>query len=776
MPVSVARAFLAALLAAGSVAACDNKPKTPSWPAPVLPQVSGTLSVAGLNAAVTVVRDRYGVPHIAAGNADDLFFAQGFVQAQDRLFQMDLWRRSVQGRLAEVLGANFLERDTMTRRIQYRGDVSTDWAAYGAETQRIATAFTRGINAWVAQARVNPPEEFRLAGWLPESWRPEDLLNRTDAFLSSTSAQEEVLRARLTAALGAPAADALWPPPAGLKTAVPPGVDLSAIGFVMSDLLRRVGTRPFFSGLAAAVPPGSNTWVVDGSRTRAGAPLLAVDPHRLLEHPSGRYLVHLSAPGWNVIGATSPWLPGVVIGHNENVAWGMAAAPADIADIAVERLDPADDHRVDDRGTFVPVGVQADALAIKGRTEPWTFDWQFTPRGVIVGVDRERHLAYSLRWTGAEPGTAAELHALQLDRVASAAEFGAALKNWRLPVVDIVYADRAGAVRASRAGWVPIRTGGNGLLPAAAGDAQREWSGWESRTDQPATSSSPFLAFANDARARMARLRERLSSSARHDRESMQALQLDVHSWTADQIVPLLGAVRAPEPAVEALRLELTNWDRQVTVDSEAAAVYVAWEQALRRQLAARRVSPEFVNELAARLDIVSALTRPSASWFDGRVVAARNALLLDALAAVARDRDRWRPASTGLQASPIGEWGATHQITFSHPLGIGEAGRGRYNVGPFPLPGAPDTVFATSLDGRVGPSFRAVFDLSDWDRAVVTNAPGQSGSAGSPHFSDLAKMWSNGEYFPLYFSETAVKANAESTLTLVPSPQPPSP
>src|SRR5437899_653265 len=211
-------------------------------------QVSGVIGVHGIRSPVSAVRDRWGVPHITAANQDDLFFAQGFTQAQDRLFQMDLWRRSLQGRLAEVLGSNFIERDIMTRRVQYDGDPAADWASYGPDARAVVAAFVAGINAWVATTRERLPEEFALAGWRPEFWTPEDLLNRTDAFLESGNALTEVLRARLVDAVGAREAD-VWLPPRqaqGGRTEVPRGLDAATVRYGAADALRRVGTRPFF--------------------------------------------------------------------------------------------------------------------------------------------------------------------------------------------------------------------------------------------------------------------------------------------------------------------------------------------------------------------------------------------------------------------------------------------------------------------------------------------------------------------------------------------------
>jgi penicillin amidase len=416
------------------------------------------LAIEGLDHPVSVVRDTWGVPHITAASEDDLFFAQGFVQAQDRLFQMDLWRRSVQGRLSEVLGANFIERDAMTRRVQYRGSLDVEWASYGPDARRIASAFVRGVNARVNQAVTDLPEEFLLAGWSPELWRPEDLLNRTDAFLAGGGAQDEVFRARLITSVGRARAAALLPS-VRHDTSSRSDVDLGAVSHVLGETMRRVGTAPFFQSLAGPVSSGSNAWAIAPSRSRTGGALVAGDPHRRFDNPSLRYLVHLKAPGWNVVGATAPWLPGVAIGHNEHVAWAMAASAVDVQDMFVERLNPSDPHQVEDRGRFVDVDVDRERIGVKGRTEPFEYERQYTKHGAIVGLDRERHLAYALRWSGAEPGAAPELGALALDRAAGSSDFRLALSHWKMPAAQFVFAGRDGHIGSQLAALVPVRTG-----------------------------------------------------------------------------------------------------------------------------------------------------------------------------------------------------------------------------------------------------------------------------------------------------------------------------
>jgi len=512
-----------------------------------VPDVSGTYVVPELSAPVQVVRDRWGVPHIYAQTADDLFIAQGFVQAQDRLFQMDLWRRSVQGRLSEVLGPNFVERDAMTRRMQYHGDLEADWASYGADTKSIAAAFVIGINAWVGLARQRPPEAFVAAGWKPAFWSPVDLLNRTDAFVEGGDAIGKIRR--------------------------------GGMSDVIADALRSVGAPPFFAGGGPIDPDlvalGS---IGRATATRSGSLSLA-ESGRRLEHPSRRYLVHLSAPGWNVIGGTAPWRPGVAIGHNEHIAWGMTAIEADTLDVFTDDADRL-------------TGAFKEYIVVKGRATPFTFDRTYAAHGVIIASDLEHRSVFTVRWSGTEAGTAPELASLAIDRATTWAEFRDAVARWKMPARRIVYADTAGNIGFQDAALVPIRRAG-------------EWIG--------------------------------------------------------------------------------------------------------------RRTAEDLPHAFNPRGDAITA--------------------------ADARGNHR----ST-----------AGRQALFAHPLAVTAARRQRFDIGPLARPVDDDS------------PFRAVLDVNDWDRSRAVNAPGQSESPASPHFSDLATAWSSHELVPLVFSRTGVQANAESTMTLV--------
>jgi penicillin G amidase len=627
---------------------------------PLVAQVSGTLAVAGLTAPVRIVRDTWGVPHIFAASQDDLFAAQGLVQAQDRLFQMDLWRRSVQGRLSEVMGPNFIERDAMTRRMQYRGNPDAEWASYGPDAKSIAAAFVRGVNAWVTLARERPPEEFVLAGWRPELWAADDLLNRTEAFTGSGDALDEVFRARLIATVGAARAQLLLPADRALD--LPAGLDASLVPDLVAEALRRVGTPPFFLGLAAPVTDGTvrlkpdTTDTAGSSSHDVGSVRLQPDARRVrtFDHPSPRYFVHLHAPGWNVIGASAPWRPGVAEGHNERLAWTAEPIDVDTQDVYVETLNPSNPRQVNDRGGWVDIDARKDWIAVRGRKTPVDYQRETTRHGVIVASDQERHLAFAVRWSGSEPGTAAELAAPAVDRAGSWPEFRAALTRWKMPARRMTFADTGGLHGYQVAALVPVRRGWSGAVPVPGGTAVTEWTGWRTVDELPHAVNSKAAAGAS--------VRAAASSTT-----------------LATQVI--VAAMRAHSDRADALLRMLTS---------------------------------------------------------AGSLLAQRG-VIVDALADALRDR-AVAPGS---------------DVTFVHPLGITDAARRRFNV----TGRAPERV----------ERFAIVFNPADWDRSTAIDAPGQSGSPDSPHFADLAKLWSAGQSFPLAFSEQAIAANASSTLTLTP-------
>jgi penicillin amidase len=479
--------------------ACRETPPPP----PLVADAAATYAIPGLSAPVRVVRDRWGVPHIYAQTTGDLFAAQGFVQAQDRLFQMDLWRRSVQGRLAEVLGPNFVERDAMTRRVQYRGDFDVDCASYGADTKAIAAAFVRGVNAWVVLARDRPPEAFALAGWKPDFWSPVDLLNRTDAFVAAAAETiDEVRRAHMSD--------------------------------VIADAIRSVGAPPFFAGGAEVDPTlVALRSIGHATATRAGS-LSTAEAGRRLEHPSRRYVVHLNAPGWNVIGATAPWRPGVAIGHNDRIAWGMSLIDANTADV----------FKDDSAGA---AGAVKEYIAIKGRAQPFTFDRTYTRHGVVIAADVQHQAVFTIRWNGTEPGTAPELASIAIDRARTWPEFREAVARWKTPAARFVYADADGNIGFQDAALVPSRRAG-------------EWVGWRARDDLPHAFNSPGGAMAAPAASREPR-----------PAAGVEALFAHPLAVTADRRQRFnIGPLGRPADDDSPFRTQLTatDWDRSRAINA----------------------------------------------------------------------------------------------------------------------------------------------------------------------------------------------------------------
>ena len=391
-----------------------------------LAHIDGTMAIPGLDSAVEVRRDRWGVPHIYARTEHDLFFAQGFVAAQDRLWQMEMWRRQAEGRLAEVLGPRAAERDRLARLFRYRGSMDAEWPAYGPNARSIVAAFVAGVNAYIARVKDRPPIEFTMMGFAPEPWTTDVPLARVTSLSGVSNATTEMLRARLVSLVGAKETEAILPteparaldPVAGLDLA---GLDQTALG----------GSNSAYADIAFQRIEGSNNWVVSGKKTRSGKPILANDPHRAITHPSVRYITHLVGPGWNVIGAGEPASPGVSIGHNDRIAFGLTIVGMDQQDVYVERIGacPSPGSRCYyHNGGWQPITTLIDTIRVRGE-QPRIVRLEFTHHGPIVSSDSARGRAVVIRMVGQEPGTAAYLASLQLGRARNWRDFESAMAD-----------------------------------------------------------------------------------------------------------------------------------------------------------------------------------------------------------------------------------------------------------------------------------------------------------------------------------------------------------
>jgi len=751
----------------------------------VLARVDGDITVPGLKEPVEVLRDRWGVAHIYAKNTDDLFFAQGFVAAQDRLFQIDLWRRIAVGETSELLGKAGIDGDRFARLIKYRGDMEAEWASYSPDARQIVSAFTRGINAYIDSIGDRLPIEFQVLKIRPAKWRPEDCLGRMAGIVMTRNFQSEVSRAELIAAVGVEKARMLSPTDPVRPYAPVPGLDLAGIG------------KPVLAGYTAATRSmplrpgeGSNNWVVDGTLSASGKPLLASDPHRALGLPSLRYLVHLNAPGWNVIGSGEPALPGVAIGHNERVAWGFTIVGTDQADLYVEQTDPQDATRYKVGDKWERMTVVRERVSVRGEAQPIELELRFTRHGPVIHEDGGRHRAYALKWVGAEPGGAAYLGSLAFDRAGSAREFAKALSAWKSPSENMVFADVNGHIGWLAAGLAPVRRGWDGLLPVPGDSGKYEWQGFRPLEKMP-HSFDPAAHFVHTAnhnilppgdedpiafewapRFRAERIRQRLLAKQKFDLKEFQSIQYDNTSLPGLALLKLLRSSALRDAQLQPYIDLLTSWDGSLVADSRAGALYGIWLRELLDALCRPRVPAGLVEGLVTRGGVpvlLAALETPDQRWFGAHPEAARDELLLRTLrVAVGKAHELLGPDTKQWS------WGRLHTATFRHPLAsLGPAYAAAFNLGPVPRPGDAHTPNAATHDAKFaqtsGASYRHVFDLADWDGGVATSTPGQSGQPGSPHYADLLPLWQRGEYFPLAFSRSKVEEVTSHRLKLIP-------
>jgi len=787
---ALALLIVTATVIVGSFARAAN----PDWQqraAASLAVIRGTDKVPGLHHGVRVQRDRWGVAHIYARDQHDLFFAQGFVAAQDRLFQIELWKRAGQGRLAEILGPSAVQRDLNARRLRYRGDMAQEYRSYSPDTQQILEAFTAGINAYIAdvQRPGHPglPVEFQLAGFTPEPWKPEDCLNRLAAYAMMANASDELLHAQLVTLLGAREATELFHFDPDTKLEPAPGIDFAGLSPALLENIVSSDQRiPF----PATTLQESNNWTVSGALTASGKPLLANDPHRVIAQPSLRYVVHLVAPGWNVIGAVEPALPGVAAGHNGHIAWGFTIFPIDQQDLYLETLSPADSKLYRTGHGWEAMREERETIRVRGAADVQAI-LHFTRHGPVVWEDGRRALA--LRWAGAEPGTAGYLGALSLDRARNWQEFERAMPRWKVPPENIVYADRAGNVGEHSTGLAPLRTNFNGLLPVP-GTGEYEWSGFVPNAQLPHSynPAAGFIATANQKTipdsypypvgyewappTRFERIREVLEG-ARHAGHKltvpdMEALQLDVVSLLARRMQVLLRQALATEGGNDGKAAALIlDWDGNLGANSPSAALYEVWTTRLCTELTRRAVPDRMQGVLPtwSLYEVVLELSQPRAALFGAGVIPARDALLRDTLQAA------YEELSAKQGTDPQGwSWGGLHKVYFRHALDGAPGTAGLLDRGPVERPGDGDVVQATgfaagSFEQTSGASYREIFDLADWDQSVAINVPGQSGQPGSKHFDDLLALWRSGQYFPLRYSRDAVDAVTTDLLILQP-------
>lgn len=777
---------LLAILTTSPLLAADTKEQLLERSRAVLAQLDGQIRVPGLKAPVEILRDRWGIPHIYAQNQDDLFFAQGLVAAQDRLFQIDMWRRTATGETAEVLGEQALPADRFARLLRFRGDMEAEWTSYSPDTKRIAESFVAGINAYIDHLGDKLPIEFQLLGVKPEHWTSEDILGRMSGIIMTGNFRYEVERAQLVAAVGAEKARKLLPTDPVREFAPAPGLDLSVINDrTLADYELATKTLEIRRDEG-----GSNNWVVDGTLSASGKPLLANDPHRPVKLPSLRYLVHLNAPGWNVIGSGEPGLPGVAIGHNEHVAWGFTFVHTDQSDLYVEELQADDPLKYRVGSEWRDVTRLTEMVRVKGKDRLAEVELKFTRHGPIIAEDRAKHRAVVLRWVGHEPGTAAYLGSLALDRATSAADFRRAAGAWKSPPENLVYADVKGDIGWVGAALTPIRSKWDGLLPVPGASGEYEWQGFLAPADLPQIQNPAehFIATANQnilppgysreiayewsTPYRYNRIRERLTAASQFTPEDFESIQYENTSIPGRTLAKFARSLKTDDARLKQPLATVAAWDGVLTIDSKAGPIYAVWLQELLKEFFRPHTPESVLKQVAGTSNLpllFAQLDQPTSEWFGAHPKSSRDQLMLKSLGLALDRLEKLLPADPDQRT-----WGQFHSITIRHPLGNWSPEHAAaFNMPTQPRPGdglTPNAAsYGASFEQTNGASYREVIDLADWDRARVTSVPGQSGQPGSPHYADLLTYWQNGKYFPLLYSREKIDAATAHKLTLQP-------
>ena len=796
-----------------------------------LPQLEGAIQVAGLSAPVEVLRDARGVPHLRATSLQDLFFAQGYVTAQDRLWQMDLSRRLAEGELSEVFGERTLRLDLENRTLGFRQVSQRALAELSPEARAPLTAYANGVNAFIASHRDRLPIEFLLLNYQPRPWSEIDSLGVALNMVKtlSTTWRTDLMRERIRAKLGSELSADLFPdhspldePVAELsatpgrmpkKTAalsfrgVPQARDgeesrtsvtfrarfLASLGMtedVQLGMTREVDDPTLAALLSAGGDSnpglGSNNWVVSGAHTQSGKPLLANDPH--LDHsvPSVWYMIHLKAPGLNVIGVSLPGLPLVIIGHNEKIAWGMTNTGPDVQDLYSESFDSGAPNRYLHNGAWVDAEVRDEVVKVRGKQD-YRFTVKVTRHGPIVAHSGGRDLA--LRWTALEPHALSALfNAVSKIGLAQNWElFTAALRDDTGPMQNFVYADRDGNIGYYAAAWVPIRKQGTGAVPVPGSTDDYDWTGYIPFEDLPHSynPASGMIATANgrvvpddypyfitsnwDAPFRTARIFQLLRAGKAFTIDDMLRIQTDIvtleDSWLAGQLLKADFHHHSQDPDAQYAISLLRHWDGEARMDSAATLVC----EVTRRALLERILKPKLGDDLSgyhwgmSTIFLENVLANNWTRWLP-RGDSSFEETLIKSL----EEGVKQIPSRLGSRSHDAWKWGNTIPLTFYHPLGQGFPLLGRLlDVGPFPQAGTATTVKATT--SRHGPSMRMVVDLSTLDHSAQNITLGESGQAFSPYYQDQFDAWYNGRSFPMSFSDAAVEQAAVHKLVLRP-------
>ena len=750
---------------------------------------------------VEVLKDKHGINHIYANSQQDLFFMQGYLAAKDRLFQFEIWRRQATGTVAEIFGESELKRDIGTRLFKFRGNIKDELNHYHEDGYEIISSYTNGINAYIEEVKNQSeklPVEFTLLNIQPEFWTPADVISRHQGLLGNIG--QELNIGRAVSRIGEEKVkELLWlhPKDPSLKLHKKirkEDLDQDILGlynayrtpikfkkeYVQEKFQKKGALAISFSDKIEDTEDefsiGSNNWAISGNKSFNGSPILANDPHRSIVAPSLRYLTHLVAPGWNVIGGGEPEIPGISIGHNGYGAWGLTVFRTDAEDLYVYEINPKNSKQYWHNGEWLDFKEIKETIPVKGK-ENHDIVLKYSIHGPVTFVDENRNRAYAVKCGWLEVGGSPYLASLRMNQSQSWEEFREACSYSHIPGENMVWADKDGTIGWQAVGIAPIRNTHSGLVPVL-GDGSYEWDGYLPIKEKPhvVNPSSGFFASANQNVTpasykqwnaigfswsdpyRGDRVNSVLSDKSRNKftMQDMMDLQVDYHSLPSEKLIKMIDQTSL-DPANKKHVEMLLAWNNKLTATSVEAAIYVNWERTIIREFHDKYV-PKNVKGLL-NIQLFKIIERINKLPTKERDEFLKNTFITS---------NKELKSKFGTETSKwlYGQQEYKH-IKIKHPLEhiVNDSIYKLVSFKTYPRGGNAYTPGSSGSNLRQssGASFRVVIDTKDWDNSVATNSPGQSGNPNSNFYRNLYEDWANDRFFELYYSKEKIKSNLHS-------------
>ena len=760
--------------------------------AAILYSCSNSVLIDGLSDEVEVLRDNYGINHIYANNQNDLFFMQGYLAAKDRLFQFEIWRRQATGTVSEILGEDELDRDIGTRLFKFRGDIEDELNHYHEDGFEIVSSFVSGVNKYIEEVKSNPellPIEFEVLGIQPEKWTNEVVISRHQGLLGNID--QELNIGRAVSLIGEnKVKELMWFHPKDPDISLDNNLtyeDLKQdilrlynayrepIEFKKNYILDKYQSENDIAFSKSNVhindeySIGSNNWAISGNKSFNGFPILANDPHRSLSNPSLRYMAHLVAPGWNVIGGGEPEIPGISIGHNGIGAWGLTVFRTDAEDLYVYKLNPSNLNEYMHNGQWKTFSKINETIKIKNK-EDVNVELLYSVHGPVTFVDKKRKKAYAVKNGWSEIGGSPYLASLRMDQAENWEEYREASNYFNIPGENMVWADKYGDIGWQAVGIAPIRKTHSGLVPVS-GDGNFEWEDYLEIIEKPNlfNPEKGYIATANqnvtpedyerwDAIGydwadpyRGERVNSILESKDTFNMEDMTNLQIDYFSIPSKQIINMSKDYITNN--LEYFK-KLIEWDNILDKNSIEAGLYIEWQTQIYFEYMKKYV-PESVQkyigvQIYKVIEGISKMSDQEKTEFLNKTF---DLTIKSLIERYGEKSSKW----------VYGQENYKH-VKIYHPLEkvVNDSIKDIIGLETYPRGGDGFTPGSTSseLNQRSGGSFRVVINTKDWDNSFATNSPGQSGDPNSKFYKNLYEDWANDKFFPLLFSKSKILRN----------------